>query len=155
MKQYSYNIDDARYDVTIESLHDGQAEVNVNGVYFNVEILSGSISEDQLPESVVADLPATAKTATAKPAIAAPQEATPEPVSGAGEGTPVKAPLPGVVTTISVSVGQSVKKGDTVAILEAMKMENSITAECDGTISGIAVKPGESVLEGTTLVTIA
>ncbi|MBP3227394.1 MAG: biotin/lipoyl-binding protein, partial [Bacteroidaceae bacterium] len=75
--------------------------------------------------------------------------------NGAGEGTPVKAPLPGVVTQVKVAVGQAVKKGDTVAVLEAMKMENNIAAETDGTVSGIAVAPGESVLEGAVLVTIA
>lgn len=150
MKQYSYNIDGARYDVAIENLHDGMAEVNVNGVHFDVEILSGALSESELPESQVA------ASATPAPKAAAPQSA-PEPApkaQGAGEGTPVKAPLPGVVTAIKVQVGQKVKKGDTVAVLEAMKMENNIAAENDGTITGIAVSTGESVLEGTVLVTI-
>jgi methylmalonyl-coA decarboxylase, gamma subunit len=67
----------------------------------------------------------------------------------------VKAPLPGVVTKINVSVGQQVKKGENVLVLEAMKMENNITAEADGTVSGIAVKAGDSVLEGAVLLTIA
>ena len=152
MKQYSYNIDGTRYDVSIESLRDGKAEVIVNGVNLNVEILSGTLSEAELP-----DAPAAPAASSPTPAATAPQatpETTPNP-QGAGAGTPVKAPLPGVVTSINVSVGQSVKKGDTVAVLEAMKMENNITAECDGTISGIAVSAGASVLEGTILITIA
>ena len=53
-----------------------------------------------------------------------------------------------------MAAGQAVKKGDTVVVLEAMKMENNITAECDGKITGICVAAGDSVLEGTTLVTI-
>ena len=71
-----------------------------------------------------------------------------------GAGAPVKAPLPGVVAKILVSVGQAVKKGETVLVLEAMKMENNITAEADGKITGICVAAGDSVMEGTTLVTI-
>ena len=66
----------------------------------------------------------------------------------------MKAPLPGVVAKILVSVGQAVKKGETVLVLEAMKMENNITAEADGNITGICVAAGDSVMEGTTLVTI-
>ena len=56
---------------------------------------------------------------------------------------------------VLVAQGQAVKKGDTVVVLEAMKMENNITAENDGTVSGICVAPGDSVMEGATLVTIA
>lgn len=66
----------------------------------------------------------------------------------------MKAPLPGVVAKILVSVGQAVKKGETVLVLEAMKMENNITVEADGKITGICVAAGDSVMEGTTLVTI-
>lgn len=66
----------------------------------------------------------------------------------------MKAPLPGVVAKILVSVGQAVKKGETVLVLEAMKMENNIAAEADGKITGICVAAGDSVMEGTTLVTI-
>ena len=76
-------------------------------------------------------------------------------MSGPGAGAPVKAPLPGVVTKILASEGQAVKKGETVLVLEAMKMENNITAEADGTVSGICVSAGDSVMEGTTLITIA
>ncbi len=154
MKQYSYNIDGTRYDVAIENLHNGVAELNVNGVALHVEILSDTLNEADLPETVAsasAAVPAAAPAASAPSTTAAPATAP----QGAGAGAPVKAPLPGVVTSIPVSIGQSVKKGDTVAVLEAMKMENNITAEADGTISGIAVAEGQSVMEGAVLVTIA
>ena len=65
----------------------------------------------------------------------------------------VKSPLPGVILEIKVNVGDAVKKGQTVVILEAMKMENSINAK-DGKITAINVKQGDSVLEGTDLVII-
>ena len=114
------------------------------------------------PVSPVAATPATAATVVATepapqvtltPPPAAAPAAAPA-AKAAGEGTPVAAPLPGVVTKVLVAAGQAVKKGDTVVVLEAMKMENNITAECDGKITGICVAAGDSVLEGTTLVTI-
>lgn len=142
MRTYSYTVNGARYDVTIESLRDQVAKLNVNGIAFDVEILGAPLTEGDLPEVAAATVPA----ATAAPAPAA--------KGAAGEGTPVAAPLPGVVTKVLVAAGQAVKKGDTVVVLEAMKMENNITAECDGKITGICVAAGDSVLEGTTLVTI-
>ena len=73
-------------------------------------------------------------------------------VNGTKSG--VKSPLPGVILEIKVNVGDAVKKGQTVVILEAMKMENSINADKDGKVTAINVKPGDSVLEGTDLVII-
>ena len=59
-----------------------------------------------------------------------------------------------MVTKVLVAAGHAVKKGETVVVLEAMKMENNITAECDGSVTGVCVAAGDSVMEGTTLVTI-
>lgn len=151
MRTYSYTINGARYDVTIESLRDQVAKLNVNGVAFDVEILGAPLSEGDLPEVAAAAAPA-APVATAPKAESAP--AAPAAKGAAGAGEPVNAPLPGVVTKVVVAAGQAVKKGDTVVVLEAMKMENNITAECDGTVTGICVAAGDSVLEGTTLLTI-
>jgi biotin carboxyl carrier protein len=66
----------------------------------------------------------------------------------------VKAPLPGVITSIEVNVGDEVKAGDTVLVLEAMKMANNIEAEKDGKITTILVKPGQNVMEDDALVVI-
>lgn len=151
MRTYSYTINGARYDVTIESLRDQVAKLNVNGVAFDVEILAAPLSEGDLPEVAAAAAPA-APVAAAPKAESAP--AAPAAKGAAGAGEPVNAPLPGVVTKVLVAAGQAVKKGDTVVVLEAMKMENNITAECDGTVTGICVAAGDSVLEGTTLLTI-
>lgn len=151
MRTYSYNVNGAQYDVTIESIQGQMAKVNVNGVAFDVEMLGAPITEGDLPAAAPAAAPAA--TAAAQAPAAAPAAA---PAKGtAGAGTPVKAPLPGVVTKVLVANGQAVKKGDTVVVLEAMKMENNITAECDGTVSGVCCAAGDSVMEGTTLVTIA
>ncbi|MBQ7539656.1 MAG: biotin/lipoyl-binding protein [Bacteroidaceae bacterium] len=147
MKQYRYRIDGADYEVQIENIREGRAAVRVNGIAFDVEMVGSTLVEDQLPDAA---LVAAAPAAPAAPVATE----TPAP-QGAGEGTAVKAPLPGVVTAVKVQVGQAVKKGDTVVVLEAMKMENNITAESDGTVTGVAVSAGQSVLEGTVLVTIA
>ena len=151
MRTYSYNVNGAQYDVTIESIQGQVAKVNVNGVAFDVEMLGAPIAEGDLPAAAPAATSAAAPAATTAPTAA---PATPA-KGAAGAGTPVKAPLPGVVTKVLVANGQSVKKGDTVVVLEAMKTENNITAECDGTVSGVCCAAGDSVMEGTTLVTIA
>ena len=147
MKQYKYKVNGAQYDVTINEIQGQLAKVVVNGIPFDVEMQNSQLSEDNLPDV----------TTTAAPSAvpAAPVAAAPAATEAAPSGTPVKAPLPGVVTKINVSVGQQVKKGENVLVLEAMKMENNITAEADGTVSGIAVKAGDSVLEGAVLLTIA
>lgn len=148
MKQYKYTINGTQFDVTIDSINGSLAKVEVNGIPFDVEMQGSSLVEEALP-TVSTEATAT----TAQPAPAASE--TPAAKSGPGAGTPVKAPLPGVVTKILVKEGQAVKKGEVVLVLEAMKMENNITAEADGTVSGICVSAGDSVMEGTTLITIA
>ena len=152
MKQYKYTINGAQYDVTIDSIAGSKAKVEVNGVPFEVEMHGSSLVEEDLPTMSTEGAPAPAA-APAAPA-AAPAAAAPAAKSGPGAGTPVKAPLPGVVTKILVAEGQAVKKGETVLVLEAMKMENNITAEADGAVTGICVAAGDSVMEGTTLLTI-
>lgn len=151
MKQYKYTINGAQFDVTIDSIVGSKAKVEVNGIPFEVDMQGSSLVEEALP--TVSTEAAPAATTPATPA-AAEAPAASAATSGPGAGTPVKAPLPGVVTKILVSAGQAVKKGDTVLVLEAMKMENNITAEADGSVTGICVSAGDSVMEGTTLLTI-
>lgn len=151
MKQYKYTINGAQFDVTIDSIVGSKAKVEVNGIPFEVEMQGSSLVEEALPtvSTEAAAAPAAPAAApTAEPAAPAAAK------SGPGAGAPVKAPLPGVVTKILVKEGQCVKKGETVLVLEAMKMENNITAEADGTVTGICVSAGDSVMEGTTLITI-
>ena len=150
MRTYSYTVNGARYDVTIESLRDQVAKLNVNGVAFDVEILGAPLTEGDLPEVAAAAAPAA-------PVAAAPKaEAAPAPAAkgAAGAGEPINAPLPGVVTQVLVAAGQAVKKGATVIVLEAMKMENIIPSDRDGQIVEIKVGKGDSVLAGADLVII-
>lgn len=152
MKQYKYTINGAQFDVTIDSIVGSKAKVEVNGIPFEVEMQGSSLVEEALP--TVSTEASAAAPAAAAPAAAEVPAAAPAATNGPGAGAPVKAPLPGVVTKVLVAAGQAVKKGETVLVLEAMKMENNITAETDGTITGICVAAGDSVMEGTTLLTI-
>ena len=145
MKTYKYKIDGAAYDVTINEVQGRRAKVVVNGIPFDVEMQGTQLTEDNLPTvdtTAVPDAPAPAPAEQPAAAASAPS------ASEAGKGNPVKAPLPGV------KAGQAVKKGENILVLEAMKMENNITAENDGTVTAVCVNPGDSVLEGTVLLTI-
>ena len=138
--------------MTIDSIVGSKAKVEVNGIPFEVEMQGSSLVEEALP--TVSTEAAAAPAAPAAAPAAEPAAPAAAAKSGPGAGAPVKAPLPGVVTKILVKEGQGVKKGETVLVLEAMKMENNITAEADGTVTGICVSAGDSVMEGTTLITI-
>lgn len=145
-KEYKYKINGTVYTVGIGDIDNGNAEVRVNGTPYHVEIEQKAA----VAVKVAAPKPAAApRTATGEKVIAKPAAA---PAGGAGK--PVKAPLPGVVLDILVSVGQQVSSADTVVTLEAMKMENSIKAGIDGKVLSIDVAKGDSVLEGATLITI-
>ena len=149
MKEYKYIINGKEYTVNIENLQGNQANVTVNGKAYDVEIV-GREPKKVTPAAKPAAAPATAPKAAAP--AATPKAAAP--AAAAGEGTPFKAPLPGTINDIKVAVGQQVNVGDVVLILEAMKMENEITAEKAGTITSITVQKGDSVMEGTTMFTI-
>ena len=71
-----------------------------------------------------------------------------------GIGRPITSPLPGVIIDVKVNVGKKVKMGQVVAILEAMKMENEIQSEYDGTVTSVNVSKEDNILEGTTIITV-
>ena len=138
MKEYKYTINGNVYNVVIGDIEDNIAHVEVNGTHYNVEMEKKQKAATPIARPRPAAAPAAAKPA-AKPA--------------ASKGG-VKSPLPGVILDIKVKEGDEVKKGQTIIILEAMKMENSINADRDGKIASIKVSKGESDLEGTDLVII-
>ena len=145
MKEYKYKINGNLYNVVIGDIEENIAHVEVNGTHYTVEM-------EKKPKAAPAPKPVVRP--AAKPA-AAPAAVAPvaKPAAG-GAKSGVKSPLPGVILDIKVNVGDEVKKGQTLIILEAMKMENSINADKDGKIAAINVSKGESVLEGTDLVII-
>ena len=89
-----------------------------------------------------------------KPSQAASDEEQAAPTAGVNTQNAVKAPLPGTITGINVKVGQEVKAGDTLVVLEAMKMANNIEAEKDGKVTAICVKVGQAVMEEDPLVVV-
>lgn len=149
MKEYKYIINGNEYSVNIENIEGNQANVTVNGKAYDVEIVGQQVKK---ATPAPAPKPAATPAPAPKAATPAPKPAAP---AAAGEGTPFKAPLPGTIVDIKVAAGQQVAVGDVVLILEAMKMENEITAEKAGTITSIAVNKGDTVMEGTTMFTIA
>ncbi len=142
MKEYKYKINGNPYTVVIKDVEDNIAHVEVNGTYYKVEM----------------DKPAPAATKKITRPAAPPKTESGDPVVAsapkAAKKETVKSPLPGVILDIKVKEGDAIKKGQTVIILEAMKMENNINAHKDGKVTTINVRTGDSVLEGADLITI-
>lgn len=145
MKTYKFKINGKEYSVDINGIEGKNADVTVNGVSYSVEL------ENDVPAVAAAPVEATPVSAPAQPAA----NAAPAAQAPAGAGTVVKSPLPGVIISIDVREGQAVKKGQKVAVLEAMKMENEIQSDADGTVTAILVQKGDSVLEGAEILKIA
>ena len=112
-----------------------------------------SVNQGDVLVDFVAD--AVAAAPAAPKAVPAPAAAPAAPKAAPAGANAVTAPLPGTITQILVKVGQQVKAGDTVVMMEAMKMENSITAEYDGTVKAILVQQGSQVQSGEALVEMA
>ena len=141
MKEYNYKIKGVSYNVKINGIEESVAKVEVNGIEFDVD-LEKPVAQ---PKPVVRAVAAPVKT------IEAPKEAQEAVEAGV---LAVRAPLPGTVNEIKVTVGQEVKMGETVVVLEAMKMENNIDAERGGKVLEVKVAKGDTVMEGAILVTI-
>lgn len=116
--------------------------INVNGKSYDVEVVEVA-SDGAVSVAPVAAAPQA-------PKAQAPQAAP----SANVNGTKVEAPMPGTILKVNVNVGDSVNEGDTVAVLEAMKMENEIPAPCSGKIAAVNVKQGDTVETGAVLVVI-
>lgn len=149
MKTYRFKINGNDYEVAINSVEGKNASVTVNGTAYQVEL------EEAPAAPVQAPVAAPAASAPAQSPAPAQASAPAAPVAAAGSGKAVTSPLPGVIIAVKVNVGDKVKAGQEVAVLEAMKMENSIEATQDGTVTAINVAKGDSVLEGAPIVTIA
>lgn len=137
MKKFKYKINGKEYEASVNKFEDFEAKITINGVTYNVELEKPEV-EESAPK--IQRPVATSSAPSAKS-------------SGSGAGA-VKSPLPGIIIDVKVNVGDEVKKGDVVVMLEAMKMENSINASVSGKVTSVNVKTGDSVLEGVTLLTI-
>ena len=155
MKQYSFKINGKEYKVAIGEADGKMLSVNVNGADYQVELeqeIAGQTQTagaspavaDKRADAPLGEAPAATATAVATTAQAAPK----------GAGVTIKSPLPGIIISIDVKEGQAVRRGQKVAVIEAMKMENDILAEADGTVTAIHAAKGDSVLEGADIVSI-
>jgi len=136
LKKYKISVDGKSYEVEVE------------------DVAAGSSAKTCTAPS--------AFTAAAAPAVSEAAPKAPEPAPAKVSAAPsdikgeiLRAPMPGTILSVTVSVDQQVKRGDVLLILEAMKMENEIVSHIDGTISGIYVQKGSTVNAGDTLVAFA
>ncbi len=143
MKKYKFTIRGNNYDVEILNIEDDTAEVEVNGSTYLVEIHKTK-KESKTPRLVRPKV---------EPSSSADKARTSKPVGKGGAGA-IKAPLPGTILEIKVNAGDDIKVGDTLLIMEAMKMENNIKSDKAGKIKSVKVNTGDSVMEGDVLVEI-
>lgn len=142
MQKLKFNINGKHYEATVAETSHNVAEVELNGKKYTVEV--------ERAESVAVPHIAAPKPAAAAP-VAAPA-AAPKAAAGANS---VTAPLPGSVTVVNVKAGDSVKAGQTLIIIEAMKMENEVLAPADGTVTAVHVSGGQAVQQGDALLDLA
>ncbi len=139
MKEYRFKINGKEYQVAIGEADGNMLNVNVNGANYQVELENAPVAAPVQAAPVAQAAPAAAPAAAPK---------------AAGAGTTIKSPLPGIIISVDVKEGQAVKRGQKLAVIEAMKMENDILSEVDGTVTAIHTRKGDSVLEGADIVTI-
>ena len=144
MKEYKYTINGTKYEVAVGDIEENIVTVTVNGEEYKVEMEREPEPEKKKP---VLGKPAA-------PAEGADDGAAVADKASVNKNAAVKAPLPGVITEIKVAVGDEVQAGDTVIVLEAMKMANALQAEKAGRVTAICVKVGETVMEDDALVVI-
>lgn len=145
MKEYKFKINGKDFHVAVNGISGTKADVTVNGVNYDVELENAVAPVQQA---------APAQTAPVAPVAAAPKApaAASAPATG---GKVITSPLPGVIISVDVKEGSVVKRGQKVAVIEAMKMENDILADADGTVTAIHVSKGDTVAEDAKIVTIA
>ncbi len=145
MKTYRFKIYGHNYETKVVRREEDEMVISVNGQEYKAYLE---------PDKRIKSVRATPK--LDRP-IAVPDsgpQKTAKPTEAKGAGV-VKAPLPGLIMKLLVKQGDTVKEGDTLCIMEAMKMENKIASNISGSVSTIHIKEGDSVLEGQELFTIA
>jgi len=138
MKHFKFTIRGHDYDVEVISLEGQVARVEVNGTKYKVEIHSEK-KTSKTPKLVRKDIPKAKDAHVIKKGAALHQ---------------VKAPLPGIIMQVKVKAGDEVKRGDTLLVYEAMKMENNLASEREGIVKTVQVNAGDSILQGDVLLEI-
>ena len=141
MKKFKFKIRGNTYDVEIKEFEDNIAQIEVNGTMYEVEVEKKESARSKTPKLVRSQVETKRSDSKIKKSVSS-------------RAAAIKAPLPGNIFKIMVREGDEVKKGDTIMIMEAMKMENNVLAEKDGKVSSIKVKEGDSVLQNDVLAEI-
>lgn len=144
MKNFKFKINGTEYSVDINEVEGQEITLDVNGTPYKV-----TVDKELKHKQVVM----TARTAPRVSAAPSGNVQTTAPAA-ASKGSKVTTPLPGTILDVFVNVGDKVKAGQTVVLLEAMKMENNIEADVEGTVTEVKVRKGDSVLEGDVMVVI-
>ena len=148
MAKYEVTVDGQRYEVEIVRDDGRHALLKVDGREYEVE--AGNVSSASAPAASPSPADVTPESRP-RPSAAAPPAAQDSAGSG---GMQVRAPMPGLVLEVCVSIGQGVKSGDVLLRLEAMKMENDIESQMEGKVKEILVKKGDEVQEGEVLMVL-
>ena len=150
MKNYKFKINGNEYSVDINEVEGQEIKLDVNGTPYTVTV--DKEMRAQKPRTTIVSSAPSPRVAAAAGEV---QRASAPKPGGAANGTKVATPLPGTILDVFVNVGDQVKAGQRVVLLEAMKMENNIEADTDGTVTSVNVRKGDSVLEGDTLIVIS
>jgi len=140
MKNFRFRIHENNYNVKIISHEEDIIELEVNGTSYSVKMKEGMVTKPKTPTMVLAK--------TRKPI-------EPFKVNPGSAKTKIVAPIPGIILSIDVKVGDTIKVGDRLLVLEAMKMENNITSEQSGVVSAVNVKVGQQVLQSELMTELA
>jgi len=141
MKKFKFKIRGNSYDVEIKEFEDNLAKLEVNGTLYEVEVEQKETGKSKTPKLVRSQVQTKRSDSKIKKTVSS-------------KATQIKAPLPGNIFKILVKEGDEVQKGDKIMIMEAMKMENNVLAEKEGTVKSIKVSEGDSVLQNDVLVEI-
>ena len=136
MKSYKFKVNANGYTVNIKSHENNIINLEVNGTTYDV-VLKEDVKKTKTPTLV--------RSASKQPA--APLQVTPKSTK-----TKIVAPIPGVILSLNVKVGDTIKEGDLLLVLEAMKMENNILAEKSGVVASVKVAVGEQVLQDAVMI---
>ncbi|MBP1757523.1 MAG: Pyruvate carboxylase [Firmicutes bacterium] len=147
MRKYLIKVNGVSYEVEVEEIGSGFSAPAAVPAYAPAAVAAGS-------PAPAAAASAPAPTPAAPSAPAAPAAPAPAAPAGAMGSDVVKAPMPGTILNIAVAAGASVKKGQVLCVLEAMKMENEIVSPRDGVVAGIHTGKGNSVQAGEPLVSL-
>jgi len=140
MKKFDFSINGNKYHVRVKDIEDNIATVEVNGTPYSIEI-EQEVKKVKTPKLVRQEV-------KSKPGEG---NIVKKPAAG---GHQILAPLPGSIFKVMAKEGDAVKKGDTLLIMEAMKMENNVMADKDGTVKEVKVKEGDAVLQSDVLMVI-